>query len=56
MFGKRSDGRKLKNIPTFFRVIPSIMLDRADSQVYFKQDIIKNFRWGGKKKNKIRLL
>ena len=40
MFGKRSDGRKLKNIPTFFRVIPSIMLDRADSQVYFKQDII----------------
>lgn len=39
MFGHRSDGKKVKNLPPFFRVIPSIMLDRADSQVYFKQDI-----------------
>lgn len=39
MFGHRSDGRKLKTIPPFFRVIPNIMLERADSQVYFKQDI-----------------
>lgn len=40
MFGFRSDGKKLKNVPPFFRVIPNIMLEREDSQVYFKQDII----------------
>lgn len=40
MFGHRSDGRKLKTVPSFFRVIPNIMLDRSDSQVYFKQDIV----------------
>ncbi len=34
MFGKRSDGRKLKEIPPFFRVIPNVMLERSDSQVY----------------------
>lgn len=39
MFGHRSDGRKIKTLPPFFRVIPSVMLDRSDSQVYFKQDI-----------------
>lgn len=42
MFGHRSDGRKLKTLPPFFRVIPSVMLDRSDSQVYFKQDISLN--------------
>ena len=40
MFGNRSDGRKIKNIPPFFKVIPSIMLTRNDAQVYFNQDII----------------
>ena len=40
MFGFRSDGKKLKNVPPFFRIIPNIMLEREDSQVYFKQDII----------------
>ena len=40
MFGHRSDGRKLKTVPPFFRVIPNVMLDRSDAQVYFKQDII----------------
>ena len=39
MFGHRSDGRKIKNLPPFFKVIPNIMLERADSQVFFKQDI-----------------
>ena len=39
MFGHRSDGRKIKTLPPFFRVIPNVMLDREDSQVYFKQDI-----------------
>lgn len=40
MFGHRSDGRKIKTLPPFFRVIPNIMLDRADAQVYFKQDVV----------------
>ena len=39
MFGKRSDGVELKNVPTFFKLIPSIMKERSDSQVYFNQDI-----------------
>lgn len=39
MFGHRSDGRKLRTVPPFFRVIPSVMLNRDDSQVFFKQDI-----------------
>lgn len=43
MFGHRSDGRKLKTVPPFFRVIPNVMLDRADSQVYFKQDIVLKY-------------
>lgn len=40
MFGRRSDGRKLKNVSPFFKVIPSIMNDRDDAQVYFNQDIV----------------
>lgn len=39
MFGHRSDGKKIKKLTPVFRVLPCIMLDRADSQVYFKQDI-----------------
>ena len=42
MFGHRSDGKKVKNVAPIFRVIPSIMLHRDDSQVYFKQDIVLN--------------
>lgn len=39
MFGFRSDGRKLKTVGPFFRVIPHIMKQRSDSQVYYTQDI-----------------
>ncbi len=39
MFGHRSDGVELKNIPPEFRVIPMIMPERSDSQVFFKKDI-----------------
>ena len=39
MFGHRSDGKKVKNFEPLFRIIPSIMLERNDAQVYFKQDI-----------------
>ena len=43
MFGHRPDGKKVKNIAPVFKIIPSIMLDRCDSQVFFKQDIpLKN--------------
>lgn len=43
MFGHRSDGKKVKNISPLFRIIPNVMLDRCDAQVYFKQDIpLKN--------------
>ena len=39
MFGHRADGKKVKNLEPLFRIIPSIMLERNDAQVYFKQDI-----------------
>lgn len=39
MFGHRSDGRKIKTLPAFFKVIPSVMLERNDSQILYKQDI-----------------
>lgn len=39
MFGYRSDGRKLKNIPPFFRIIPQVMRTRSDSQVYYDYDM-----------------
>ena len=39
MFGYRADGKKVKNLPPFFKVIPKVMLSREDSQVFFKQDI-----------------
>ena len=39
MFGYRSDGRKLKNIPPFFKIIPQVMRTRGDSQVYYNYDI-----------------
>ena len=39
MFGHRSDGKELKNISPIFRIMPNIMKDRSDAQVYFNQDI-----------------
>lgn len=39
MFGFRSDGRKLKTIGPFFRVIPHVMKKRSDSHVYYTQDL-----------------
>lgn len=40
MFGHRSDGRKIKTIDPLFKIIPCIMLDRNDSQVFFKEEIV----------------
>lgn len=39
MFGFRPDGKKVRSLSPIFRVIPSVMMERADAQVYFKQDI-----------------
>ena len=39
MFGHRSDGRELKTIPAEFRLMPTLMKERSDAQVMFKQDI-----------------
>jgi len=40
MFGKRSDGKELKHVSPFFRIMPCIMKERDDSQVYFSQDLV----------------
>lgn len=40
MFGHRSDGKKIKDLPPFFKIIPNIMMERNDSQVLYKQDVI----------------
>ena len=40
MFGRRSDGKELKHISPIFRLMPSLMKERDDSQVYFNQDIV----------------
>lgn len=39
MLGYRSDGRKIKNIPPFFKIIPQVMRTRSDSQVYYSYDM-----------------
>lgn len=39
MFGFRFDGRKLKTIGPFFRVIPHVMKKRSDAHVYYTQEI-----------------
>ena len=39
MFGHRSDGKRVKDLPPFFKIIPNVMMERNDSQVLFKQDI-----------------
>ena len=42
MFGHRSDGKVLKHVSPEFKVIPNIMLERSDSQVFFNQDVAIN--------------
>lgn len=39
MFGKRSDGRLIKGVDIFFKIMPHIMDKRSDSQVFFKSEI-----------------
>ncbi len=40
MFGKRKDGKELKNLSPIFKLIPSIMTERSDAQVFFKEEIM----------------
>ena len=39
MFGKRSDGVELKTMPAEFKLMPMLMKERSDSQVFFNQDV-----------------
>ena len=39
MFGHRLDGKRVKNLDPTFKIMPFIMSERIDAQVYFKQDI-----------------
>lgn len=38
MFGHRSDGKKIKNIDPFMKIVPHIMFDRNDAMVMQAQD------------------
>jgi len=38
-FGDRYDGRLLRNIDSFYKIIPYIMKDRVDAQTYFEDKI-----------------
>ena len=40
MFGHRSDGKELKHISPEFKLIPNIMTERSDAQVFFNEDIV----------------
>ena len=40
MFGHRSDGKELKKISPEFKLIPNIMSERSDAQVFFYQYIV----------------
>jgi len=42
MFGKRSDGKLIKGVDIFFKLIPHIMDKRGDSQVFFRKDVELN--------------
>ena len=39
MFGKRSDGRQIKTIDPIFKLIPHIMTQRCDSQIFYKERV-----------------
>lgn len=39
MFSKRSDGRLIKGLDPFFKLIPHIMFKRSESQIFYKQEL-----------------
>ena len=40
MFGKRSDGKELRHVSPIFRLMPCLMKERDDSQVFFNDDLV----------------
>ena len=39
MFSKRGDGRRIKTLLPYYKIIPYIMKERVDAQVYFEDEI-----------------
>lgn len=39
MFSKRADGRAIKSLAPFYKIIPYIMKERSDAQVFFEDEI-----------------
>ena len=39
MLGKRPDGRKIKGLDAFFKIIPYIMCERSDSQIFLRHTV-----------------
>jgi len=39
MFSKRADGRRIKTLMPYYKIIPYIMKERVDAQVYFEDEI-----------------
>ena len=39
MFSKRADGRRIKSLAPYYKIVPYIMKERVDAQVYFTEDI-----------------
>lgn len=39
MFSKRADGRRIKTLMPYYKIIPYIMKQRVDAQVYFEDEI-----------------
>ena len=39
MFGRRSDGKELKKADAIFKLMPNLMVERCDAQVFFNQDV-----------------
>jgi chloramphenicol O-acetyltransferase len=39
MLGFRTDGRRAKDVPAMFRILPQIVRTRNDAQVYFRKDL-----------------
>lgn len=39
MFSKRADGRRIKTLKPYYKIVPYIMKQRVDAQVYFEDEI-----------------
>ena len=37
---KRRDGRKIKSLDPFMRVVPHVMRERSDSMIMFQEDFV----------------